>query len=218
MKRLAFTLVLALPGLASAQEPAPKPAQAPTKVEGVKLTERFIKASGDAVQGLAEAKLQLQTTLASYNALVNELSKDRRGDYKKLQKAVVETNKRVSETQLRLATMDGEANAYFDGWTGSLENITNPDLRKRSAERLEDSEKRYAGILAALQQARKEFDPFMTALGDQITYLGHDLNPSAAASLKPDQLKLNERGEKVFARADDAIRTANDYIRALRPE
>lgn len=214
MKRFALALVLALPGFASGQQPAAPAA----KLDGVKLTERFIKAGGEAVQGVAEAKLQLQTTLASYNALVNELSKDRRGDYKKLQKAVAETNKRVAETQQRLATMDGESNAYFDGWTGSLENISNPDLRKRSADRLEDSEKRYAGILAALQQARKEFDPFMTDLADQITYLGHDLNPSAAASLKPDALKLNERGEKLFARADDAIRTANDYIRALRPE
>jgi hypothetical protein len=58
----------------------------------------------------------------------------------------------------------------------------------------------------------------MTDLGDQITYFGHDLNPSAAASLKPEALKLNERAEKLFALADDAIRTANDYIRALRPE
>jgi len=214
MKRFVLALVLALPGFASGQQPAAPAA----KLDGVKLTERFIKAGGEAVQGVAEAKLQLQTTLASYNALVNELSKDRRGDYKKLQKAVAETNKRVAETQQRLATMDGESNAYFDGWTGSLENISNPDLRKRSADRLEDSEKRYAGILAALQQARKEFDPFMTDLADQITYLGHDLNSSAAASLKPDALKLNGRGEKLFARADDAIRTANDYIRALRPE
>ncbi len=214
MKTFALAVVLALPGFASAQQSV-SPAE---KVDGVKLTERFIKAGGEAVQGIAEAKLQLQATLASYNALVNELSKDRRGDYKKLQKAIVETNKRVAETQQRLATMDGESNAYFDGWTGSLENITNPALRKRSADRLEDSEKRYAGIRGALQQARQEFDPFMTDLGDQITYFGHDLNPSAAASLKPEALKLNERAEKLFALADDAIRTANDYIRALRPE
>ena len=205
-------LLLALPAVAQDAPPSPK------AESGLKITERFINTAGEAVQSVAEVKLQIQSTLGSYNSLVNEISKDRRGDYKKLTKAVEGTRKRVEEVRERLGILDLEAKTYFDSWAKSQEAIGNPDLKKKGMERLADSRKRYDGILAGLKSARQEFDPFMGDLGDQITFLGHDLNSSAAASLKPEALKLNGRGEKVFSRVDEAMRAANDYIRSLRPE
>jgi hypothetical protein len=58
----------------------------------------------------------------------------------------------------------------------------------------------------------------MKTLQDQVTYLGHDLNPSAVASLKPNAAKLNDEAKELVKRIDDTITTANTAIGALRPQ
>ena len=68
------------------------------------------------------------------------------------------------------------------------------------------------------QKAADLYGPFMKALQDQVTYLGHDLNPGAIASLKPDAAKMNEKAKKLIQSIDDTITTANTNISALRPE
>jgi hypothetical protein len=55
-------------------------------------------------------------------------------------------------------------------------------------------------------------------LSDEITFLGQELNPSSAASLKPQAEKLNGRGSTLFAQADTAVTTANWYFDTIRTE
>jgi ElaB/YqjD/DUF883 family membrane-anchored ribosome-binding protein len=114
--------------------------------------------------------------------------------------------------------MEQEAQGLFAGWSKSAEAISSEDLKKRSLQRLQDTQKRYDRILAEIKKARDQFDPVMKDLGDQVTYLGHDLNPSATASLKPDAAKLNEKAAKLLAQVDEANKTAQDYIDTLRPQ
>jgi len=68
------------------------------------------------------------------------------------------------------------------------------------------------------QRAAELYGPFMNDLQDQVTYLGHDLNPGAVASLKPEAAKLNEKASALIERIDDTIATTNRKIDALRPE
>jgi hypothetical protein len=58
----------------------------------------------------------------------------------------------------------------------------------------------------------------MTALQDQVTYLGHDLNASSVASLKGDAAKLNDQSKELLKRIDETIATANTTIGGLRPQ
>jgi chromosome segregation ATPase len=186
--------------------------------EGIKQTERLIKASGETIQAIAEAKMQLQKTLDGYNTLVADQAKDRKGAYKTLVKDMDTARAKADEAGKRRAAMEQEAQTLFAGWSKSAEAISSEDLKKRSIQRLQDTQKRYDGILAEIRKAREQFDPLMKDLGDQVTYLGHDLNPSAAASLKPDADKLNEKAAKLLAQVDEANKAARDYINTLRPE
>jgi len=75
-----------------------------------------------------------------------------------------------------------------------------------------------ANVLAAARDAQKSYDPLISNLKDQWTYLGHDLNPSGIASLKPDADKLNQSATVLFKKIDDGMKTANDYITSLRSQ
>jgi hypothetical protein len=185
--------------------------------QGVKQVEQLTKKAGATVEAIANTKLQLMKTMDVYNGLMADGATDRKGAYKKLQSEMAATEKRRSEIALRADEMKAEADALFKSWADSAAAISDPDLRKRSEERLTKTKASFADIGTVGQKATELYGPVMKALQDQVTYLGHDLNPSAVASLKPNAAKLNGEAQELAKRIDDTITTANTAIGALRP-
>jgi len=186
--------------------------------EGVKQVQLLTKKAGATVEAIANTKVQLMKTMDVYNGLMADGATDRKGAYKKLQSEMAATEKRRSEIGLRADEMKAEADALFKGWADSTAAIGDADLRKRSEERLAKTKASFAEIGTVGQKATELYGPVMKALQDQVTYLGHDLNPSAVASLKPNAVKLNDQAKELTQRIDDTITTANTAIGALRPQ
>ena len=186
--------------------------------EGVKQTNRLIDRAEDVVKQTTSARQEIGKTLDSYNALFGDNVTDLLSAYKDVEKGIERCDKQKVEVQKSIDTMSAEADTYFAGWTGSLENIQSQDLRKRSEDRMKETRGRFDGILAAARDAQKSYDPLISNLKDQWTYLGHDLNPSGIASLKPDADKLNQSATVLFKKIDDGMKTANDYITSLRSQ
>ncbi len=186
--------------------------------EGVKQVERLVKASGNTVKAIGDTKLQLMKTMDVYNALMADDAEDRKKLYKNLQKEMENTEKRRAKISEEAAKMNAEADTLFKEWADSAAAIENPDLRKKSDDRLAATKASYAEIGTVGQKAGDLYGPFMKALQDQVTFLGHDLNPSAVADLKPEAEKINEKAKELLGSIDDTIATANKNIGALRPE
>src|SRR5262249_50955818 len=114
--------------------------------------------------------------------------------------------------------MKTEADTVFKSWSDSASAISNPDLRKRSEERLTKTKATYAEIQAAGQKALDVYNPMMNTLRDQVTYLGHDLNPTSLASLKGDAAKINAQAQELSKRLDETVVATNKNIEALKPQ
>ena len=185
--------------------------------EGVKQVERLVKAAGNTVKAVGDTKVQLMKTMDVYNALMADDATDRKKLYKSLQKEMENTEKRRAKIDEESAKMSVEADTLFQQWADSAAAIENPDLRKKSDDRLAATKASYAEIGTVGQKAADLYGPFMKALQDQVTFLGHDLNPSAVADLKPEAKKVNEAASKLTQGIDDVISTANSNIAALRP-
>ena len=185
--------------------------------EGVNQVERLVKAAGNTVKAVGDTKVQLMKTMDVYNALMADDATDRKKLYKSLQKEMENTEKRRAKIDEESAKMSAEADTLFKQWTDSAAAIENPDLRKKSDDRLAATKASYAEIGTVGQKAADLYGPFMKALQDQVTFLGHDLNPSAVADLKPEAKKVNEAASKLTQGIDDVISTANSNIAALRP-
>lgn len=184
--------------------------------EGLKRTDSLIKKAEDMVKATTSAREQIGKTLDTYNAIFAEDVKDVRKSYKGVEGEMENSEKKRDEVRKKLDEMKVEAEAYFTGWTESLQQIGNPDLRKRSEGRMAETRRQFDGILAAVDEAREAYEPFMASLKDQWTYLGHDLNPSGIASLKPDADKLNDQAKKLFEKIDAGTKKAGEYIDSLR--
>jgi hypothetical protein len=186
--------------------------------EGVKQIQQLIKKATSEVESINDAKLQLQKTMDTYNSVLAPDVKDRRDAYKQLQKEIGSAEKKRADVSTKTAEMNTEADKLFKSWQGSSAAIQNPELRQRSEERLKKTQDRFAEIRQNGQEASNLYTPFMKALQDQVTYLGHDLNPGAVSSLKPEADKLNAQAKELYTAIDKVTSAANNNITKLSAE
>ena len=207
--RLILAVVLVAP--LAAQETAER-----SRTEGLKETDRFVKAGGKTSEAVEQAKLQTQKTLDAYNALVTKPSTNMKGDYKKVMKSADSMNDRVAAARQKIAEMQKAGDVYFNGRAETIKNIKDPQLLEQAQKRLGDNQKEFAGVLQSLREAGDALEPFRKDLADQITFLGSDLTPSAMTALQPNAEKLNARGTELLARIDKANAGANAYFQSLK--
>jgi Protein of unknown function (DUF2959) len=210
--RKKIDLVLALAAAVAVLRAAPAAAQA-----GPDQTAKFLKTVEGTVKAIGESRAQLQKTVATYNSITDMTAKDVKSAYKDLGKDIAESEKKVADGRPKIDEMNSAAAAYFTAWKESAAAISDPGLRKRSEERLADGQARFNKIAVAGKDARQSFDTLMTDVKDQSTFLGHDLNASAIASLKPDAAKFNGRANALFAKTDGVTKMFDDYIASMRP-
>jgi hypothetical protein len=209
---LILSVLLLTPLVAGSQEQTAER----SRTQGLKETDRFVKAGGGMTDAASSAKLQMQKTLEAYNVLVTRPSTNMKGDYKKLLKAMDAMNDRATEATTKIDQMQTAGDTYFAGRAETIKGIQNQELHDRAQQRLSENQKQFAGILQSLREAGQALDPFRRDLADHIKYLGSDLTPSAMASLKPDADKLNAQGTELFSRTDKAIADANAYFQSLK--
>ena len=164
-----------------------------------------MSAGSDTVSAVGKARLQIQKTLAAYNSLVTEPTKDMKGDYKKLVNDAKDTGEKVDDTKERVTKMEAAADTYFTGRETAIKEMQSEELRAKAQQRLDENKKEYAGVKASLKDAGQSLQTLRSDLGNQITYLGSDLTPSAMTSIKPQAQKFNERGKQVLAKVDEAM-------------
>jgi ElaB/YqjD/DUF883 family membrane-anchored ribosome-binding protein len=184
--------------------------------EGLKQTDRLIKKAEELIKETVSAREQLGKTLDTYNSIFAEDTEDVRKAYKNVESEMEKTEKKREQVRKKLEEMKVEADAYFAGWGESLQQIKSEDLRKRSEARMTETRAQFDGILDSVNEARGAYEPFMTNMKDQWTYLGHDLNAEGISSLRPDAEKLNQQGKELFEKIDAAMKKADKYVESLR--
>ena len=212
MNKSRLCLVFALVAASAALRATPAAAQA-----GPDQTAKFLKTVEGTVKAIGESRAQLQKTVATYNSITEMTATDLKGAYKDLNKDIAESEKKVVDGRPKVDEMNTAAEGYFAAWKASAEAISDPDLRKRSEERLADAKVRFDKIAAAGKDARRSFDTLMIDIKDQSKFLGLDLNASAIATLKPDAAKFNGRASAVLAKVDGVTRMFEEYIASMRP-
>ena len=213
LARVATTVLVAavmIPVLGSAQTAERSPTQ------GLKETDKFVKAGGSTTEAITEGKVQLQKTLDAYNALVSQPSTDMKGDYKRLLKASDSMSSKVASAREKIDAMQKTGDTYFAGRAANIKDIQDPALQSQAQERLKANQQEWAGVMQSFRDAGQALEPLRKQLADHITYMGGELTQSGMTSLKPEAEKLNAQGSQVFAKTDQAIAKANDYFQKIK--
>ena len=210
-----LTALLAAPLMAAAQT-APAQSAERSRTEGIKETERFVKAGNHAHESIANARHETKNTLDMYNKLVTQPSKNMKGDYKKLLGAVDDMKEEIADARQEVTNMRAHGDTYFTGRETTNKAITDQQLQSTAASRLAASRKDFDSVLASLRSAADALDVYKKDLADQITFLGSDLTPTAMTALKPAADKLNTQGDDVLKKIDDANAGLRTYLDGLK--
>jgi DNA repair exonuclease SbcCD ATPase subunit len=209
MKISILLCVLALPSAGWAQIFGSDP-------DSVKKTDQLIQGAEELIKETGKARAEIEKTMTSYNALFQDDVADLKKAYKDVEKGIDRTEKQRENVQKKIGEVRQEADAYFGSWGQSLQQISDQSLRKRSEERMNATKRDFDGVLASVDEARKEYEPFLANVRDQWTYMGHDLNPAGIQSLEADAKKLNTRADELYQKIDASMKKASDYVASLR--
>ena len=210
-----LTALLAAQLMAAAQT-APAQSAERSRTQGIKETERFVKAGNNAHASIANARLETKNTLDRYNKLVTQPSTNMKGDYKKLLGAVDDMKEEIADARLEITNMRGHGDTYFTGRETTNKGIQDQQLQSSAATRLATSRKDFDTVLASLRTAGDAVEVFRMALADQITFLGSDLTPTAMTALKPVAEKLNRQGDETLGKLDAANAALRSYLDGLK--
>ena len=147
-----LTALLATPLMAAAQT-APAQSAERSRTQGIKETDRFIKAGNNAHASIANARLEAKNTLDRYNKLVTQPSKNMKGDYKKLMGAVDDMNEEIADARLEITNMRANGDTYFTGRETTNKAIQDQQLQSTATTRLATSRKDFDTVLASLRAA-----------------------------------------------------------------
>jgi chromosome segregation ATPase len=214
-----LALLITVPGVVQAQSSGHKQTdklinKSQSTITSIRSTKMQTE---ETLAGYNSTKMQTEETLAGYNAIIEGKVPDNRKAYKKLSNDIQKCENQAEKVRANIDSMEMAADTYFSDWKNNLAAISDPDLRAKSEQRLKETMSNYEGILQAAEKAGAEFKPFLTSLHDQVTFLGHDLNPSAIADLTDEAAELNAQGKKVFKAVDGTVETASKYANSLKP-
>jgi hypothetical protein len=116
----------------------------------------------------------------------------------------------------RIASVNVVAGDLFKEWERELREISNSDLRRQSAERLQSTESRYQTMYAAMRRAESKMDPVLQAFRDQVLYLKHNLNAAAIASLESTVTSIESDVEALINELRRSIREADDFLSTMK--
>lgn len=153
------------------------------------------------------------TALAKLQALVQpEFAGDATKGFAALITDVERSKDQAAALLDSVTPMTESAETVFRRWTGDLESFGNTRLRQRSQARLEETRTRYLAVVRAAQAAQIAYDAFNADLGDHALFLGHDLNASAVAALRPEVTVLEEQIAELDRRFESCAAAAKEYV------
>jgi len=215
VSRLALTITVLTVGMWMSAVALPSAQRSDT--QGIKEAENFVKAGADLSSAIGKARLQIETTLAAYNGLVSQPTSNMKDDFKKLLSGTKDMDAKVDDARARVAKMEAAGTTYFAGRAATNKQIQDAALAQTAQQRLDENQKEYSGMMASLREAGQSLHELRIEIDNQITFLGSDLTPGAAASIKPQAQSLNERGREVLTKSGESIATANKYFNSMRP-
>ncbi|MEZ6243172.1 MAG: DUF2959 domain-containing protein [Phycisphaerales bacterium] len=158
------------------------------------------------------AKTQFATTLEELQSLTGADAGDLEKIYDRLRHELDRSESRADAVREKIDSVERVGKALFKEWEDELDDYQSSELRRASAEQLEDTRQRYEELTRAMRRAESKMDPVLAAFADQVLFLKHNLNARAIASLDRTVADLEGEIATLIADMEASIAEANAFI------
>lgn len=179
--------------------------------------EMLATAIGEARQETVRTADQLKATLGALNGLVRQPQPDLAASFAAFTAEVPKTEAAAAWTRTRLEWVAGEGMRYFTAWQGTVDEINNPELKKKAQKRLDSVKASYNKFGKSLATAEQKFKPFLSDLSDIQKTLVNDITPGGVKAVRDTVSDANWRYKGVNAAIQDSLKEMKRMEEALKP-
>lgn len=163
-----------------------------------------------------ETKEQFKSAYEELAGLIKINDQGLEKKYKKMAKAVENSEEKANQLKSRIKSVDEVATALFKEWEDELDQYQSKNLRKTSANNLATTKKRYAKIYQKMQDSHEKVGPVLQVLQDNTLYLKHNLNARAVTSLSNEVIVIEDKVRKLILQMEASINESKTFVSAMQ--
>ena len=204
----ALTLIMLLSGCQSAYYAA-------WEKVGVEKRDILVDRVENAKESQEDAQEQFSSALEAFSAVVMFDGGELEDVYDKLSGQYEDSVAAAEEVSARIDKVESVAQALFDEWESELDKYQNASLKRDSAAKLRDTQRRYTVLIKAMRKAESKMPPVLNALQDNVLYLKHNLNASAIGALQNELSSVENNVAQLIRQMNAAIAESDAFIASM---
>jgi len=169
----------------------------------------------DARDAQEEAKAQFESALEKFSSVLGFHGGSLEEKYDQLKDEYEESAAKAEVVRSRITAVEDVAEDLFAEWQEELNQYTSSSLRRSSAGKLRETQKKYAQLIGAMKRAERKIDPVLSAFQDQVLYLKHNLNAQAIASLQSELAAIETDVARLIREMEASIKEADAFISSM---
>ena len=169
----------------------------------------------DARDAQNQAKEQFASALEEFMSVVDSPESQLEEKYETLNAAYEESENKARAVKERIKDVKRVAEALFNEWEDELNEYTSDSLRKKSEDKLKQTQKSYVKLISAMERAESKIAPVLSAFHDQVLFLKHNLNAQAIASLQDELTTVENEIGILILEMEKSIDEANAFIQEM---
>jgi DNA repair exonuclease SbcCD ATPase subunit len=205
----AFVAMVALSGCQSAYYAA-------WEKVGVEKRDILVDRVENAKESQEDAQEQFSSALEAFSAAVAFDGGELEDVYDRLNGQYEDSVAAAEEVSARIDKVESVAEALFDEWQEELEKYQNASLKRDSAAKLRETQRRYKSLMSAMRNAESKMPPVLTALQDNVLYLKHNLNASAIGALQGELSTIENNVAQLIRQMNSAIAESDAFIASMK--
>ena len=207
-KVVSIVLVIALSGCSSAYYSAME------KV-GIHKRDIMVDRVGDAKESQQEAQEQFKSALEEMTALINFDGGDLEAQYNIIQEQYEDSKEAAEEVSSRIERIEDVSDALFEEWKDEIAEISSANLKRQSASKLRETERRYQTLIKSMHKAESKMAPVLSALKDNSLFLKHNLNAKAVGAIQGEIISIKKDVSALIRDMNSAIEQSQKFIDML---
>lgn len=162
-----------------------------------------------------DTKEQFNSALEQFASVVDYDGGSLEKIYKRLNNEYEDSVAVADELGERIDSIEKVASDLFKEWQKELDDYSNANLKRESAQQLRDTRREYQKLIQSMRRAEAKIPPVLTVFNDQVLYLKHNLNARAISALQQEFVGIKTDVAKLVSEMERSINEANAFISSM---
>ena len=169
----------------------------------------------EAKESQQEAQEQFKSALEEMTALINFDGGKLEEQYNRVQDQYDDSKEAADLVSLRIEKIEDVSEALFEEWQDEIEEISSANLKRQSASKLRETQRRYKTLIRSMHKAESKMAPVLSALKDNSLFLKHNLNAKAIGALQGEIVSIKKDVSVLIKEMNAAIEQSQKFIDML---